>query len=76
MTFKKGSVPQGRRASSGRGGRGGMIAAGGGFGSLLLVGLFLLLGGSPGQLGELLGGQEQAQPAIESGEDANEPLAH
>ena len=51
MTFKKGSVPQGRRASSGRGGRGGMIAAGGGFGSLLLVGLFLLLGGSPGQLG-------------------------
>src|SRR5690625_7273446 len=75
-TVKKVAVPQGGLASSWRGGRGVMSAAGGVFRSLLLVGLFLLLGGSPGQLGELLGGQEQAQLASESGEDANEPLAH
>lgn len=76
MTFKKGSVPQGRRASSGRGGRGGMVAAGGGLGSIVLIGLFLLFGGSPGQLNEMLGSQDQSQPAIEDGAGNDDPLAH
>src|SRR5699024_3560430 len=75
MTFKKGSVPQGRRASSSRGGRGGMVAAGGGLGSIVLIGLFLLFGGSPGQLNEILGSQDQSQPAIEDGAGNGDPLA-
>lgn len=53
-----------------------MIAAGGGLGSVLLVGLFLLLGGSPSQIDDVFGGQDQSQPAIEGGEDSNDALAH
>ena len=76
MTFKKDANFGGKRASSGRGGRGGVIAAGGGIGSLLLVGLFLLMGGSPSQIDDVFGAQDQSQPAIEGGEEANEELAH
>jgi hypothetical protein len=53
-----------------------MIAAGGGLGSLLLVGLFLLLGGSPSQIDDVFGGQDQSQPAIEGGEESTDALAH
>ena len=42
MTFKSGASFDGKRASSGGRGRGGMIATGGGVGSLLLIGLYLL----------------------------------
>lgn len=70
MTFKKGADISGKRASTGgRGGRGGMIAAGGGAGSILLIGLFLLLGGNPAQIDDVFGGQNQNQPALESGDD-------
>lgn len=73
MTFKKGADFGGKRASSGTsGGRGGMIAAGGAVGSILLVGLFLLLGGSPSQIDDVFGGQNQGQPALESGEDTGD----
>lgn len=79
MTFKKGGDISGRRATtgrSGRGGRGGAIAAGGGIGSVLLIGLFLLLGGNPAQIDDVFGGQDQSQPAIEGGEEGGDILAH
>lgn len=44
-----------------------MVAAGGGVGTLVLVGLFLLLGGSPGQIGQLLGGQDTGQGQLAPG---------
>lgn len=76
MTFRKGGDISGRRATTGRGGRGGTIAAGGGIGSLLLIGLFLLMGGNPAQLDDVLGGgQSQGQGQIESSEGGDE-LAH
>lgn len=70
MTFRGGVRKTGNRArTGGGGGRGGRIAAGGGLGTLVLVGLFLLLGGSPAQLGGLLGGQDQQQlPSGQGGE--------
>lgn len=78
MTFKKDANFGGKRASTGRGGRGGRggaIAAGGGIGSLLLVGLFLLMGGSPSQIDDLFGAQEQSQPAIDGGSEVREKYA-
>lgn len=60
MTFRKDAdVTGGRRATTGGGG--GKIAVGGGIGSLLLVGLFLLLGGNPNDIGQVLGGGQQEQ---------------
>lgn len=55
MTFRDDADIGGRRKAT-TGGRGGRIAAGGGLGSLLLVGLFLLMGGNPGDIGQVLGG--------------------
>ncbi|QGU04717.1 KPN_02809 family neutral zinc metallopeptidase [Corynebacterium comes] len=60
MTFRKDADISGRRKAT-TGGRGGRIAAGGGLGSLLLVGLFLLMGGNPGDIGQVLGGGDQGQ---------------
>ncbi|MDY3127953.1 MAG: neutral zinc metallopeptidase [Corynebacterium sp.] len=75
MTFRSGADISGRRASTGRGGRGGGVAiAGGGLGTVLLVGLFLLMGGNPAQLDEVLGGQ--SQPAIEQPTSGGEDFAH
>lgn len=67
MTFREGA-DFGDRAQTtrGGGGRGGTIAAGGGIGSLLLIGLFLLLGGNPNDLGGLVsGGGQQELPKAE-----------
>lgn len=47
------------------GGSGGRIAAGGGIGSLVLVGLFLLLGGNPADIGQILG-----EPTQQTGGEA------
>ncbi len=59
MTFRKeANVTGGRRATTG--GSGGRIAAGGGIGSLLLVGLFLLMGGNPSDIGGMLGGGQSS----------------
>ena len=59
MTFRKdANVTCGRRATTG--GSGGRIAAGGGIGSLLLIGLFLLMGGNPSDIGGMLGGGQSA----------------
>lgn len=57
MTFRKGADYSRRsRTTSGGRRRGGTIAAGGGLGSLVLIGLYLLLGGDPAQLDDMLGG--------------------
>ena len=48
MTFRSGADFGGKEARSG--GRGGGIAIGGGVGSIVLVGLFLLMGGNPSDL--------------------------
>ncbi len=67
MTFRGGLRKSGDRARTGGGGQGGKIAAGGGLGTLVLVGLFLLLGGSPGQIGQVLGGQDSGQAQLDPG---------
>lgn len=54
MTFKDNVQLDTSRARSG-GGKGMALAGGGGIGGLLLVGLFLLLGGSPSQVDDMLG---------------------
>ena len=79
MTFKGGIEASGTPATTG-GGRGGLIA-GGGLGSLVLVGLFLLLGGNLGDLGGVLGGgqdptgsaggQERPLEGCKTSDDAN-----
>lgn len=56
MTFRSGMKKPSNRAYTSGGGRGGRIAAGGGIGSLILVGLFLLLGGNPAEVGQIVGG--------------------
>lgn len=64
MTFRDDVTRSGGNArKSGGGGRG--MAVGGGIGGLLLVGLFLLLGGNPAEIDQVLGGD---QTQIESGE--------
>lgn len=74
MTFKSGASFDRGRASTGKRGRGAAVAGGGlGVGGLLLVGLFVLLGGNPQQAGELLqGSQNQWQNEITAGEDTGE----
>lgn len=54
MTFRDDFRKTEARASTG-GGRGKAIGFGGGIGGLVLVGLFLLLGGDPSQLGDIAG---------------------
>lgn len=63
------------RARSGGGGRGMAIGAGGGVGGLLLVGLFLLLGGNPQQAQEMLGAQ-QHWTNDNTGQSGQEAFAH
>ena len=58
MTFRSGADFGGKEARSGGGGGG--IAIGGGVGSIVLLGLFFLLGGNPSDLGAILG-NEQSQ---------------
>lgn len=66
MTFRGDVSRSGGSARKGGGGRG--MAVGGGIGGLLLVGLFILLGGNPSQIDEVLGG---GQGQVESGEAGN-----
>ena len=54
MTFRKDASYDTGRARSSSGGRGGLVA-GGGVGTVVLVGLYLLLGGNPSDLASLLG---------------------
>ncbi|MGX1737708.1 KPN_02809 family neutral zinc metallopeptidase [Corynebacterium flavescens] len=79
MTFRSGAEFDNTRARSGGGGRrGGTIAAGGGIGTVVLIGIFLLLGGSPSDIGQFLGsdqGQEQSQGEITGG-DSSDEFAH
>ncbi|AZA09169.1 KPN_02809 family neutral zinc metallopeptidase [Corynebacterium pseudopelargi] len=65
MTFRGGIDKPENLARTGGGG-GGRIAVGGGVGTLLLVGLFLLMGGDPSQLGGLIGSDTQQQPQQQS----------
>lgn len=77
MTFRGDISRSGGKARKGGGGRG--MAVGGGIGGLVLVGLFLLLGGNPGQVQDMLGqGTDQGQiesggnyDHCQTGEDAN-----
>lgn len=62
MTFRSGGSLDRSVSGGSGGGMGGPIAVGGGFGSLLLVGLYLLLGGDPGALGGGGGQQPQQEP--------------
>lgn len=68
MTFRGDVSRSGGNARKGGGGRG--MAVGGGIGGLLLVGLFLLFGGDPGQVDEILGGQNN-QGQLEAGGQGN-----
>ncbi|MDR7329442.1 KPN_02809 family neutral zinc metallopeptidase [Corynebacterium guangdongense] len=74
MTFKDNIQLESGRASSG-GGRGMAIGGAGGIGGLLLVGLFLLLGGSPEQAGQVLQNQQQWSNET-SQDDGTDPFAH
>lgn len=76
MTFREDLTRSEPRARTGGSGR--RMAAGGGIGSLVLVGLFLLLGGNPADIGQILGepsNQTQQQPGYlegcNTGADAN-----
>lgn len=80
MTFRGDLRKTSDRAQRTGGGGGGTIAVGGGIGTLVLVGLFLLLGGNPSDIGQIIGNeQQQSQPALpqgsqhpcETGDDAN-----
>lgn len=64
MTFREDADYSSNYARKGGGGR--RMAAGGGIGSLVLVGLFLLLGGNPADIGQILGEPTQ-QTGQESG---------
>src|SRR5690606_26263509 len=68
MTFRGDISRSGGKARKGGGGGRGM-AVGGGLGGLLLVGLFVLLGGNPAQIPDMLGqGEGQGQAQLETGE--------
>ena len=70
MTFRGDISRSGGKARKGGGGGRGM-AVGGGLGGLLLVGLFVLLGGNPAQIPDMLGqgeGQGQGQAQLDTGE--------
>ena len=80
MTFRGDLRKTSDRAQRTGGGGGGTIAVGGGIGTLVLVGLFLLLDGNPSDIGQIIGNeQQQSQPALpqgsqhpcETGDDAN-----
>ena len=66
MTFKSGADFDGQRATSGGGGG---LALGGGIGSVMLVGLYLLLGGNPSDIGALLGNEQSHSGADDSAFD-------
>lgn len=72
MTFKDNIQLESGRARSGGGGRGVAIGGAGGLGGLLLVGLFLLMGGSPEQAGQLLQGQDQWSNETNQGGETNQ----
>ena len=75
MTFRSDASYDSNRARSGGGrGRGTAIGVGGGLGGLVLVGLFLLLGGNPAQLGNLLGTGQGQQEQLPPGD--SDTLAH
>lgn len=63
MTFREDADYSSNYARKGGGGR--RMAAGGGIGSLVLVGLFLLLGGNPADIGQILG-----EPTQQTGQEA------
>lgn len=68
MTFKSVASFDGKRATTGGRGRGGgTIAASGGIGTIVLIGLFLLMGGNPGDLGQFLGAESSQQQGEETG---------
>ncbi|QPK78224.1 neutral zinc metallopeptidase [Corynebacterium lizhenjunii] len=79
MTFRADAEFDNTRATRGGGGRGrGVpIAAGGGIGTLVIVGLFLLLGGNPADLDQILGSDQgnQVGPA-DPGAQTEEGFEH
>lgn len=74
MTFKPGV--QKDRDIARRGGGGGRVAVGGGIGTVVLIGLYLLLGGDPGSLGSLLGGSDSPSPQDTQSQQSGGGLAH
>ncbi|MBV7281001.1 neutral zinc metallopeptidase [Corynebacterium sp. TAE3-ERU30] len=76
MTFRKDVTSEGSRARTGGGGRA-VALGGGGIGTLLLVGLYLFMGGDIGSLGQLTAPEQQVQGEsgtlehCRTGEDAN-----
>lgn len=75
MTFRSDASYDSDRARSGGGrGRGAALGVGGGIGGILLVGLLVLLGGDPSQLGALLGGETGSGEQLPAGEA--DALAH
>lgn len=67
MTFKSGADFDGQRATSGGGG----LAIGGGIGSVVLIGLYLLLGGSPSDIGALLGNEPSQSGTHSQADDSS-----
>lgn len=57
MTFRNDFQKSSARAERRSGGGRAIAVGGGGIGGLVLIGLYLLLGGDPGQLGQLTGAQ-------------------
>ena len=75
MTFRGDFQKSGNRASAGGGG--GKIAVGGGIGTLLIAGVILLMGGSPTDVMNALGGGSQQQELPSgSGKDGSGGLDH
>lgn len=74
MTFRDDVTSSGPRAQ--KRGRGTPVAIGGGIGTLVLVALYVLMGGNPEQLNEMLGQQtQQEQPAL-PGQEGKTGLEH
>ncbi|WBT07792.1 neutral zinc metallopeptidase [Corynebacterium sp. SCR221107] len=68
MTFRGDIQKTSNRARTGGGGR--RVAAGGGIGTLVLVGLFLLMGGNPADIGQFLGSDQVTQGDSANGTDS------
>lgn len=68
MTFRDDLSRDSSRVRTSKG-RKGAVAGVGGIGGLVLVALFLFLGGNPNDLDAILGGNQNPQRSIESGED-------
>ncbi|MBZ8177881.1 metalloprotease [Corynebacterium poyangense] len=68
MTFKP-DVHKERNIARRGGGGGGRIALGGGLGTVVLVGLYLLMGGNPGDLEGLIGSQNNSTNYSDSASD-------